>query len=47
MMDVIPRVPMCFDSGLIIMSSLILVAEHKGGPRHQLLDRLAGIQNGR
>jgi hypothetical protein len=38
---------MCFDSGLTIMNSLTLVAEHKGLPRQQFLDRLAGVQNGR
>jgi len=38
---------MCFDSGLIKVSLLMLAAKRKGQPRHQLLDRLAGVQNGR
>jgi hypothetical protein len=46
MMDVIPRVPMCFDSGLTNVSSL-LSAKRRGQPHHQLLDRLARVQNRR
>jgi hypothetical protein len=38
---------MCFDSGLTNVSLLMLAAKHKGLPRHQLLDRLASVQDGR